>query len=163
MFFHLFYLVQHNTSFSILAVLKLADIYLKREWNRKCDWKKLEPLADNEKPNFFFSKARSLKKTFSSFIMKGHWQILSSHQLTVNYATNDLQIQLPFVSSQKMIEVVFYSYINVRYVKKWLKEFEARIDKRIELKDLVKVVWVSNFFRLNFNVINIVHVFFPKH
>ena len=30
--------------------------------------------------------------------MKGHWQILSSYQATVNYATDDLQIQLPFVS-----------------------------------------------------------------
>ena len=37
------------------------------------------------------------KKVFL-FIMKGHWQILSSYQATVNYATDDLQIQLPFVS-----------------------------------------------------------------
>ena len=32
------------------------------------------------------------------FIMKGHWQILSSYQPTVNYAKDDLQIQLPSVS-----------------------------------------------------------------
>ena len=43
------------------------------------------------------SERKVLKKVFL-FIMKGHWQILSSCQTTVNYATDDLQIQLPFVS-----------------------------------------------------------------
>ena len=38
--------------------------------------------------------------------MKDHWQILSSYHPTANYAKDDLQIQLPFVSG-KMIEVPF--------------------------------------------------------
>ena len=50
-------------------------------------------------------RERELQKSFH-FIMKGHWQILSSYQPTVNYAKDDLQIQLPFVSG-KMIEVSF--------------------------------------------------------
>ena len=42
----------------------------------------------------------STKLSFS-VVMKGHWQVLSSsYQQAVNYVTDDLQIQLPFLLLQ---------------------------------------------------------------
>ena len=71
----------------------MKDIKRKRKWN------KLESSDNKNLQNCLmtFLYEKRVYESFS-FIMKGRWQILSSYQPTVNYAKDDLQIQLPFIS-----------------------------------------------------------------
>ena len=63
--------------------------------------RKRERVRERERERYRTNTGKVRKKVSKKvflFIMKGHWQILSSCQTTVNYARDDLQIQLPFVS-----------------------------------------------------------------